>query len=66
MNWCKNVGRKILDDTIDTNALLKSAMKSEILTKFPNLTVLSVDWSSSLLIKNEHRIKTKSCFVIPK
>lgn len=56
MNWCKNVGRKILDDTIDTNALLKSAMKSEILTKFPNLTVLSVDWSSSLLIKNEHRI----------
>lgn len=56
MLWCKNVGRKVLDDSIDTNTLLKSAMKSQILTKFPDLTILSIDWSSSLLIKNEHKI----------
>ena len=57
--WCKGIGAKILDDTIDTNKVMKTAMQTEILKEFPNIPVLSVEWPIEILRKNELKITIK-------
>ncbi|MDP7844353.1 DEAD/DEAH box helicase [Acinetobacter baumannii] len=51
--WCKGIGTKILDDTIDTNDVMKTAMQTEELEEFPNIRVLAVEWPIEILRKNE-------------
>lgn len=55
--WCKVVGQKVLDESIDTNQVMKTAMHSEILDAFPDTPILSVDWPVEILRKNELKIK---------
>lgn len=54
--WCKGVGTKILDDSIDTNEVMKTAMQTEELLQFPEIHPLSVEWPVELLRKNESKI----------
>lgn len=55
INWCDHIGKKILDDNIDTNDILKTAMQSETITKFPsNLIGLSIDWPVELIRKSHY------------
>lgn len=56
ITWCKGVGKKILDDSIDTNKVLKTAMQTEELEAFPTIPALSVEWPVELLRKNEATI----------
>ena len=56
VKWCKKVGRKILDDSINTNEIIKTAMKTEYLEQFPNLVPLYIDWPVDILRKNETKI----------
>ncbi|MBV1929624.1 MAG: DEAD/DEAH box helicase family protein [Gammaproteobacteria bacterium] len=58
--WCKGVGEKILDDTIDTNAVMKTAMQTEELEGFPEIQPLSVEWPVEILRKNESKITISS------
>ncbi|WP_257968640.1 hypothetical protein, partial [Vibrio parahaemolyticus] len=55
IEWCKNVGKKILDESIDTNQVLKTAMQSEELTEYPELRLLNVEWPVELLRKNDRK-----------
>jgi len=54
--WCKNVGKKILDESIDPNHVLKTAMRNTTLSSFPHLPIISIDWPVELLRKNEETI----------
>lgn len=56
ITWCKGVGKKILDDTIDTNEVMKTAMQTEELEKFPAIKPLAVEWPIELLRKNESKV----------
>ncbi|MBN7826135.1 hypothetical protein [Bowmanella dokdonensis] len=58
--WCKGVGKKILDDRIDTNEVMKTAMQTEELDEFPNIPALAIDWPIEILRKNEMKISIKS------
>ncbi len=58
--WCKAVGDKILDDSIDTNKVMKTAMQTEDLDEFPKIPILSVEWPIEILRKNESRISIKT------
>lgn len=60
VSWCESVGSKLLDDTIDTNEILKTAMQTELLTEYPDTPCLSVDWPIDILRKNEQKIKIGS------
>lgn len=60
IGWCKNIGKKILDDAIDTNQVMKTAMQTEELEEYPALYPLSVEWPVELLRKNELKIKLTS------
>jgi len=54
--WCKNVGNKILDNSIDPNNILKNAMRNLTLSTFPNQPIIFVDWPLEILIKNQDKI----------
>ncbi len=59
VSWCDRVGKKITDSSIDTNQIMKTAIKSEILKHFPDFAVVGIDWPSELLRKNEGSISWK-------
>ncbi|MBU5617118.1 DEAD/DEAH box helicase family protein [Psychrobacter sp. TAE2020] len=54
--WCKNVGSKILDESIDPNAILKTAMRNIGLSSFPINPILAVDWPIYLLKKSQDKV----------
>ncbi len=54
--WCQSVGKKILDESINTNEIMKTAMQSERLINYPDVAVLNVDWPEDILRKNDSRI----------
>lgn len=54
--WCKNVGKKILDESIDPNKILKTAMRNKTLTCFPYKPIIFIDWPVELLRKNQETI----------
>ena len=60
IKWCKAVGNKLLDDSINTNAIMKTAMKAEELSSFPQQSTLYVEWPVELLRKNESKITISS------
>lgn len=54
--WCNQVGTKVLDDTIDTNQVMKTAMQTEELSEYPTVVPLTVEWPVELLRKNETKV----------
>lgn len=42
--WCREVGKKVLDETIDPDAILRGTLESEIVTRRPQKIPFSVDW----------------------
>lgn len=58
--WCKGIGLKILDDSIDTNEVMKTAMQTEELDFYPDIPPLSIEWPVSLLRKNETKVTITS------
>lgn len=55
-DWCNKNGSKVLDDTIDTNTVMKTAMHMEELESLPNIAVLNIEWPSEILRKNDSKI----------
>ncbi|MGF1839749.1 DEAD/DEAH box helicase [Vibrio atlanticus] len=56
IKWCKKIGSKILDETINTNEIMKTAMQSEELKTYPKIQAINIDWPEDILRKNESRI----------
>ncbi|MBG5979455.1 DEAD/DEAH box helicase family protein [Proteus faecis] len=55
IKWCDHIGNKILNDNIDTNDILKTAMQSEFIKNFPsNLIALNLDWPIELIKKSHY------------
>lgn len=46
--WCKEVGRKILDDTIDPDEVLKGTLESEFLFERPVGMPIGIDWPEEI------------------
>ena len=60
IRWCRKVGTKLLDDSINTNTIMKTAMKAEELSAFPRQSSLCIEWPLELLRKNESKITISS------
>lgn len=58
--WCKGIGSKILDGSIDTNEVMKTAMQTEELEAYPDIQPLSIEWPVQLLRKNEAKVTIAS------
>ena len=58
-SWCDKIGKKIIDNSIDTNKIWETAIQRKTLEAFPSSAILYIDWPLSLLSKNESRINIK-------
>ena len=44
VNWCKNIGQKLLDETISTDKILEQAIIPVEIHQRPTLVPLTIDW----------------------
>lgn len=42
--WCKSIGKKVLDESIDPDEILKGTLESEIITVRPPMVPIGIDW----------------------
>jgi len=47
-NWCKSIGRKILDETINPNEVLKGTLEPQLIDAPPVVMPILVDWPEEL------------------
>jgi hypothetical protein len=46
--WCTGIGRKILDDTIDPDAVLNGTLESELIAERPPRMPIGIDWPEDI------------------
>lgn len=57
IRWCKPVGRKLIDDSIDASKILDNVLiPIEIKNSFPGEQILSVEWPPELLKTSDERV----------
>lgn len=56
IEWCKNVGRKLIDENIDPNQVLRETLIPEIITEIPHLYPTHIDWDDNFYDLPESKI----------
>jgi len=57
VRWCKPVGRKLIDETIDATRILDNVLiPVEVKEQFPDERILSVEWPPELLKTSDERV----------
>lgn len=56
LQWCRPVGRKLIDETIDVTQILRNVLiPIEVTDRFPDETILSVEWPHETLKTTDER-----------
>jgi len=55
INWCKQLGNKITDTSIDSEEVLRGTLMPKALTQRPNLFPFCIDWSEEFYLNSELR-----------
>ncbi len=55
--WCKCVGSKLIDDAISTDEILQNVLVPEEISKFPEATVLTLEWPLEILQQQEDKVQ---------
>ncbi|MCO6437322.1 MAG: DEAD/DEAH box helicase family protein [Phycisphaerae bacterium] len=56
VSWCRVQGRRLLDDSIDTNSIIENVMIPDEAMSFPDKQVLSLEWPHEILSHSEDRV----------
>lgn len=46
--WCKEIGRYIADESIDTNVVLQNTLQFEKISSFKNVAPIGIDWNPNV------------------
>ncbi|WP_281197197.1 DEAD/DEAH box helicase [Microtetraspora niveoalba] len=57
VDWCDQIGRKLLDNSINIAHVMDNFIHPEDLEDWPELTVLAVEWPLALLARNEDTLQ---------
>lgn len=57
INWCKHIGSKLLDASINPNIVLKDTLIPELITTRPNISPIWVDWNEVLYRYSEQNVQ---------
>ncbi len=60
LDWCGHVGRKLVDESINTNEIIDNVMIPEEVAELPDAEVLSLEWPLELLNKPEERVTVRT------
>ena len=56
ITWCQRVGRKLVDETISTDAVFRGFIKPQYVRERPPLIPLTIEWPLAFLAEQEDRI----------
>ena len=56
VQWCENVGSKIIDTSIDTREIIANVLIPEEVFSLPDTEVMALEWPVELLLKAEEQI----------
>jgi hypothetical protein len=56
VRWCKGVGAKLLDKTIDVRDIIANVLIPEEISALPDKSVLAIEWPAELLRLSEERV----------
>lgn len=56
IDWANNVGKKLLDDSIDTKAIISNVLIPEYAESIPEYPVLCIEWPVEILSQHEDRV----------
>ena len=62
IDWAKNVGRKLKDDTIDTSKIIENVLIPEEINKLPDVMPLGIEWPNEVFRYPEDRMAIKRSF----
>lgn len=46
--WCKEIGKIVTDKTIDTNVVLENTLRFNIISHFPSVQPIAIDWNPDI------------------
>ncbi|MDT3402250.1 DEAD/DEAH box helicase [Mucilaginibacter terrae] len=56
-DWCKAMGKKLIDETIDPNQILKETLIPELVTEVPNRFPVWIDWDVDMYMETETKYR---------
>jgi hypothetical protein len=56
VQWCHEIGAKLLDATVNVSELLKGALVPETITSRPGTVPITIEWSEDLLDRHEDAV----------
>jgi superfamily II DNA or RNA helicase len=56
VKWCESIGRKVLDESIDTKEIIKNVMIPKEVSSLPDKMILSLEWPLEILRQSEERV----------
>lgn len=56
-NWCKEVGKVISDEAIDSNVVLQNTIVSKHMSAFPKVYPISIDWNPEVYVHYSQMIQ---------
>lgn len=57
IHWCNNLGKKLIDDNIDPNQVLRDTLIPEVITEVPHLYPTYIDWDDNFYNFPESQIE---------
>ncbi len=55
--WCKHVGKKVSDPTINGDEIIKDALVPELVTKLPKKQSVWIDWNEGIYLLSETKVE---------
>lgn len=57
VDWCEDIGRSVIDPSIATDGVFRSAMRPRQISERPALRPVAIHWPESLLMQIEDRVE---------
>lgn len=57
INWCNNLGKKLIDESINPNQVLRETLIPEVITEIPHLYPTYIDWDDNFYNFPESKIE---------
>lgn len=57
IDWCDNLGKKLIDESIDPNQVLRDTLIPEIITEIPRIYQTHIDWDDNFYDFPESKIE---------
>lgn len=57
VTWCKHIGKKVSDPTINGDDIIKEALVPELVTELPKKQCVWIDWSEDIYLLSETKVE---------